>query len=125
MESVLLGLGAFSFGAVIGWCASLAIRSGPAFGLSQLSALIGAVGGAAVSAHFEQVLFSAYCVGLALFFFSHRFLGYRPIREFIEREFSKETDEPVQLPRLCEKCGKESELMGVNIARLSESRTKI
>lgn len=90
MESLSLWIGAFCFGAVIGWCASLAIRTDSVFGLSQLSALIGAVGGAAVSAHFDQLLFSAYCVGLAIFFFLHRFLAYRPIREFIEKEFAKE-----------------------------------
>ena len=68
MENVTLWIGAFCFGAVIGWCASLSIRVETSFGLSQLSALI----------------------GLAVFFFMHRFLAYRPIREFIEKEFSKE-----------------------------------
>lgn len=95
MDSVFLWSGAFCFGAVIGWCASLAIRSGGAFGLSQLSALIGTVGGAAVSARYEKDLFSAYCVGLALFFFVHRFLAYKPIREFIEKEFSNNIDKQV------------------------------
>lgn len=88
MESVFLWPGAICFGAVIGWCASLAIRADGGFGLSQLSALVGTVGGAAVSANYEKELFSAYCVGLALSFFFHRFLAYKPIREFIEKEFS-------------------------------------
>ena len=82
--------GASGFGSVVGWCASLAINQDTKFGVGQLSALIGAVAGAAVTTKFENDVFGAYCVALAVAFFLHRFLAYRPIREFIEREFAKE-----------------------------------
>ena len=70
------GLGALFFGLVIGWISyrSLRLTAGtPA--LSDITTIIGVVGGAAVTALFRSdVLFGLYCVGLALGFFAY--LGY-------------------------------------------------
>ncbi|MGV3572855.1 MAG: hypothetical protein ACO1PB_19855 [Ramlibacter sp.] len=85
--SIDLLFGAACFGAVIGWCASLAIRENGSFGIAQLSALIGAVGGGAVAALFKQQdLFSYYSMGLAAAFFCHRFLAFKPVRAYLEKD---------------------------------------
>ena|SRR5207245_1232679 len=70
------GLGALLFGIVIGWISyrTLRLTAGTAV-LSDFATIIGAVGGAAVTALFRSdVLFGLYCVGLALGFFAY--LGY-------------------------------------------------
>jgi hypothetical protein len=70
------GLGALFFGIVIGWISyrTLRLTAGTAV-LSDIATIIGAVGGAAVTALFRSdVLFGLYCVGLALGFFGY--LGY-------------------------------------------------
>src|SRR5215469_9153128 len=70
------GLGALFFGLVIGWISyrSLRLTAGTSV-LSDITTIIGVVGGAAVTALFRSdVLFGLYCVGLALGFFAY--LGY-------------------------------------------------
>ncbi len=65
-------LGAFCFGTVIGWITKDVLTRAKEIGISHLAAIIGAVGGAAVTAIFKtESLFAAYCVGLAAGFFMH------------------------------------------------------
>ncbi len=70
------GLGALFFGLVIGWISYRTLRlTAGTTALSDITTIIGAVGGAAVTALFRSdVLFGLYCVGLAVGFFAY--LGY-------------------------------------------------
>src|SRR6266852_5312332 len=70
------GLGALFFGLVIGWISYRTLRlTAGTTALSDITTIIGAVGGAAVTALFRSdVLFGLYCLGLALGFFAY--LGY-------------------------------------------------
>jgi hypothetical protein len=67
------GIGALCFGLVIGWVTyrTLRRREGAA-ALSDLATVIGAVGGAAVTALFEVgTIFGMYSIGLAVGFFAY------------------------------------------------------
>ncbi|UCE06736.1 MAG: hypothetical protein JSW07_01460 [bacterium] len=67
----LVSIGAICFGVVIGWITyrTLHLREEDV-GLSDISTVIGAVGGAAVTGLFKsENLFAAYCIGLAAGFF--------------------------------------------------------
>jgi NhaP-type Na+/H+ or K+/H+ antiporter len=68
---VLTLLGALAFGIVIGWATYGTLRRAKRTGLTDLSTLIGAVAGAAVTSLFPAAngAFGAYCIGLALGFF--------------------------------------------------------
>ncbi len=70
---ILSGLGAFAFGLVVGWVTYRTLRRNTSNGLSDIASVIGAVGGAAVTALFPQETgaFGAYCLGLALGFFAY------------------------------------------------------
>jgi uncharacterized membrane protein YeaQ/YmgE (transglycosylase-associated protein family) len=71
------GIGAICFGLVIGWVTyrTLRRREGTA-ALSDIATVIGAVGGAAVTALFKSdVLFGLYCIGLAVGFFAYFGIG--------------------------------------------------
>ncbi len=65
--------GGFCFGLVVGWITYRALRRQPTNGLSDISTVIGAVGGAAVVSLFPQAegAFTAYCIGLAVGFFGY------------------------------------------------------
>jgi len=65
------GWGALCFGLVIGWITYRTLRHRKDDAqLSDISAVIGAVGGAAVTALFKEGgLFGAYCIGLTIGFF--------------------------------------------------------
>ena len=66
-------IGAFCFGLVVGWITyrTLRRREGTA-ALSDIATVIGAIGGAAVTALFKsEALFGAYSIGLALGFFAY------------------------------------------------------
>ena len=67
------GIGALCFGLVIGWVSYRTLRRKEgAAALSDISTVIGAVGGAAVTALFEaESLFGMYCIGLAIGFFAY------------------------------------------------------
>jgi len=70
-------LGALCFGAVMGWITyrTLRRREGLA-ALSDIATVIGALGGAAITALFSsQELFGWYCVGLFVGFFSYFVVG--------------------------------------------------
>lgn len=78
-------IGALAFGSVVGWCASLAVARESRFGVAQLGALIGVIAGAAVTAKFTNGMFGGYCIGLAIAFFTHRFVTMPSVRGSIDR----------------------------------------
>jgi len=68
--------GALCFGFVIGWVTYRTLRrQQETVALSNIATVIGAVGGAAVTALFTKELFSWYCIGLAGGFFLYLILG--------------------------------------------------
>ena len=71
---IISAVGAFAFGVVIGWVTYRTLRrSSGGSSISDIGAVIGAVGGAAVSGLFprETGAFGFYCLGLALGFFGY------------------------------------------------------
>lgn len=66
-------VGAWCFGVVVGWVTYRTLRrSKEAVALSDIASVIGAVGGAAVTSLFDgEQLFSWYCIGLFIGFFSY------------------------------------------------------
>jgi hypothetical protein len=68
-------LGATCFGAVIGWCLYFNTRHRKSHQVSDLPAMIGAVGGAAVLALFPGVQFGYYGAGLFVGFFGYFLIG--------------------------------------------------
>lgn len=66
-------LGALAFGVVVGWVTYRTLRNSTVNGISDIAAVIGAVGGAAVTTLFPQgnILFGGYCIGLAIGFFAY------------------------------------------------------
>ncbi len=73
-------VGALAFGVVMGWVTYRTLRRAQTSGLSDIATVIGAVGGAAVTALFpkETGAFGAYCVGLAVGFFAYLAAAARP-----------------------------------------------
>jgi hypothetical protein len=69
--------GALCFGLVIGWITYRTLRRKEgASALSDLSTVIAAIGGAAVTGLFKsQELFAMYCIGLAAGFFAYLIVG--------------------------------------------------
>ena len=69
----LAAIGAGCFGLVIGWITYRTLRrKAQATRLSDIASVIGAVGGAAVTALFKsETLFAAYSIGLAIGFFAY------------------------------------------------------
>lgn len=69
----MLTIGALCFGLVIGWVTYRTMRRSQTNGLSDIATIIGAVGGAAVTALFPTggEIFGAYCLGLAIGFFAY------------------------------------------------------
>jgi hypothetical protein len=67
------GLGAFCFGAVIGWFTYFVNRYRAEIKLADVASILGAIGGAAVLKLFPSgtTLFAAYGVGLAVGFFAY------------------------------------------------------
>jgi NhaP-type Na+/H+ or K+/H+ antiporter len=70
-------IGAICFGVVIGWIVYRTLRrTSDAVRLSDLATVVGAVGGAGVTALFNsQALFGCYAIGLAGGFFAYLILG--------------------------------------------------
>ena len=71
-------LGAFAFGAVIGWVTGTTLQHLATHGISDIAAVVAAVGGAAVSKMFTRNdrTFGNYCLGLAAGFFFYLALYY-------------------------------------------------
>jgi O-antigen/teichoic acid export membrane protein len=71
-------VGAVCFGVVIGWVTYRTLRrTTESVKISDLASVIGAVGGAAVTALFDtDQLFGWYAVGLAAGFFAYLILGH-------------------------------------------------
>ncbi|HEY7889805.1 MAG TPA: hypothetical protein VIC29_16415 [Steroidobacteraceae bacterium] len=69
--------GALCFGLVIGWVTYRTLRrTTDTVGLSNIASVIGAVGGAAVTALFNtKELFALYSIGLAIGFFLYLITG--------------------------------------------------
>jgi O-antigen/teichoic acid export membrane protein len=76
-------IGACLFGVVIGWVTYRTLRrSNEAVSLSDIATVIGAVGGAAVTGLFTNShLFSWYCIGLAIGFFSYLVIAVRFLKD--------------------------------------------
>jgi mannose/fructose/N-acetylgalactosamine-specific phosphotransferase system component IIC len=71
----IVAVGAFCFGAVIGWVTKEAMVRSDKLSISHIAVVIGAVGGAGITKLFAQgVPFATYCIGLALAFFSFTLL---------------------------------------------------
>jgi len=70
-------LGALAFGLVVGWVTYRTLRrSGETVALSNIATVIGAVGGAAVTALFDtKILFAWYSIGLFIGFALYLILG--------------------------------------------------
>jgi hypothetical protein len=66
-------VGAVCFGLVVGWITYRTLaRKESATSLTDIASVIGAVGGAAITALFKsEALFGAYSVGLAIGFFAY------------------------------------------------------
>src|SRR5262245_25647416 len=66
-------LGAFAFGLVIGWITYRTLRRKGAAAIGDIATVVGAVGGAAVTAAFQRDTgaFGAYSLGLAVGFFGY------------------------------------------------------
>jgi hypothetical protein len=73
LVNVVMGLGAFGFGLVIGWFTYFVNRYRTEVALADVATVIGALGGAAVLALFPagSALFGAYGIGLAVGFFGY------------------------------------------------------
>ena len=69
----MLIYGALCFGLVIGWITYRTLRRSKTNGINDIAAVIGAVGGAAVTLLFPagSLAFGAYCIGLAIGFFGY------------------------------------------------------
>jgi uncharacterized membrane protein YeaQ/YmgE (transglycosylase-associated protein family) len=76
-------IGAICFGVVIGWITYRTLRrSSQAVRLSDLATVIGAVGGGAVTAIFDnQDLFGCYTIGLAGGFFAYLLLAATVLKD--------------------------------------------
>jgi NhaP-type Na+/H+ or K+/H+ antiporter len=76
---VFSGLGAFVFGTVVGWITYRTLRRKDGTSLSDIATVVGAVGGAGVTALFPQEsgAFAAYCIGLGGGFFGYLVVAYR------------------------------------------------
>ena len=72
METFTL-VGGVAFGLVVGWVTYGFLRRSDRKTLTDLSAIIGAIGGATVTGLFQPATgaFAAYCVGLAVGFFGY------------------------------------------------------
>jgi hypothetical protein len=70
--------GAFCFGMVVGWVTYRTLRRKEgAATLSDISSVLGAIGGAAVTALFKnEQMFGMYSIGLAVGFFLYFLIGY-------------------------------------------------
>jgi hypothetical protein len=73
MPDTLMYVGAFAFGAVIGWTTYFIMRRAQPTAITDIAAVIGALGGAAILTLFEArgPMFASYAIGLAVGFFAY------------------------------------------------------
>jgi len=73
LEIALALIGAVCFGVVMGWITYSTLRRLERRALTDLTSIVGALGGAAVTALFpvKSGAFGAYCIGLAVGFFAY------------------------------------------------------
>jgi hypothetical protein len=93
----IAGLGAIFFGFTIGWIVYQLLRQRPGtgtHGLSDLIAIVGAIGGAAVLALKDEVLFGWYSIGLVIGFFAYLAVGMIPRRQQQEPPWQEEQINP-------------------------------
>ena len=75
-------IGALCFGVVIGWVTYRTLRrQGETVAVSNIAAVIGAVGGGAVTGLFTADLFAWYAIGLAGGFFLYLILGHTVFKD--------------------------------------------
>lgn len=75
-------VGALCFGVVIGWVTYRTLRrTGETVALSNIATVIGAVGGAAVTALYTKELFAWYSIGLFGGFFLYLILGHTVFKD--------------------------------------------
>ncbi len=79
----ITSIGALLFGVVIGWVTYRTLRrTNETVSLSNIATVIGAVGGAAVTALFKDAaLFAWYCVGLFIGFFAYLIIGVTILKD--------------------------------------------
>jgi uncharacterized membrane protein YeaQ/YmgE (transglycosylase-associated protein family) len=79
----VVGVGAILFGIVIGWVTYRTLRrQKEAVALSNIATVIGAVGGAAVTALFKsEEIFAWYCIGLFIGFFVYLIVGVTILKD--------------------------------------------
>ncbi len=105
-------IGAFCFGLVVGWVTYRSLRHSLSNGINDIAAVIGAVGGAAVTALFPQGTgaFGSYCIGLAIGFF-----GYLVTAVVLARRIGKlEGNEAKNLAGVAEWLGEPPKVPGSN-----------
>jgi len=89
LTTVLLLVGALFFGTVVGWMAYFILRRARPTALSDLSTIIGTLGGATILGLFDPKgpLFGAYAIGLGLGFFAY----YRTYKKVVGKAAIRET----------------------------------
>jgi hypothetical protein len=94
------GLGAFFFGITVGWIAYRILRrKATAYGFSDLIAILGIIGGAAVLALFRSdISFGWYSVGLILGFFAHFAVGVILLDKLNVQSWQAEPRPPTSTP---------------------------
>jgi len=71
-------VGSLCFGIVIGWIVYRTLARAPQSGLSDIAAVIGAIGGATVTGLYskDSDQFATYCIGLLVGFFSYLIVSF-------------------------------------------------
>lgn len=74
IDKVILWLGAFCFGLVMGWVTYRTLRRSAQTAIGDIASVIGAIGGATVVGLFpkDNPSFGLYCIGLTIGFFYYR-----------------------------------------------------
>jgi len=80
LEVALALIGAVCFGVVMGWITYSTLRRLERRALTDLTSIVGVLGGAAVTALFpvKSGAFGAYCIGLAIGFFAYLKTASKP-----------------------------------------------
>jgi hypothetical protein len=70
---MIIDLGAWCFGVVVGWVTSRTLRRSTTGGLSDISTVIGSIAGAAITGIYKPSTnaFGYYCIGLFVGFFAY------------------------------------------------------